>query len=347
MYSSRSCISAEISLTGRCQFSSEKAKSVSTSTPASIAPSTTSRTACMPARWPSGRGRLRSRAQRPLPSMITAMCRGTAPLTWICASSSSAILDLHDLRFFALHRFVDQTQMVVVQLLDVLLGLLLLILGDVLGLLDPPDGLRAGVPDGHAAFLRELVDHLDQLPAALLVKRRKRDADDVAVVRGGETEIGGEDRLFDRLQHGPVPGLDGQELGLWRRHARHLIEGHLAAVGFDPHEVEQRRGRLASAHRRKLPLHGFHRLVHRLLGLLDVFGQGRGGHCTIVPTRSPANTLAVAPGWLMLKTTMGSLFSLHRPNAFASITAYPLTSACWNESSGRNLAFGSFFGSAV
>jgi len=31
--------------------------------------------------------------------------------------------------------------------------------------------------------------------------------------------------------------------------------------------------------------------------------------------------LAVAPGWLMLNTTMGSLFSLHNPKALASITA--------------------------
>src|SRR5216117_3460409 len=79
MYSSSRCISAEISVAGRCQFSSEKANSVSTSTPASSAPSTASRTAFIPARWPSGRGRLRSRAQRPLPSMMTATWRGTAP----------------------------------------------------------------------------------------------------------------------------------------------------------------------------------------------------------------------------------------------------------------------------
>ena len=82
---------AEISVTGRCQFSSEKANSVSTSTPAAIAPSTASRTAFIPARWPSGRGRLRSRAQRPLPSMMMATWRGTAPFSRICARRSSPI----------------------------------------------------------------------------------------------------------------------------------------------------------------------------------------------------------------------------------------------------------------
>ena len=29
----------------------------------------------------------------------------------------------------------------------------------------------------------------------------------------------------------------------------------------------------------------------------------------------------MAPGWLMLKTTMGSWLALHSPNALASITA--------------------------
>src|SRR5436190_1195603 len=39
--------------------------------------STISRTEAMPARWPSTRGRLRARAQRPFPSMITATCLGS------------------------------------------------------------------------------------------------------------------------------------------------------------------------------------------------------------------------------------------------------------------------------
>src|SRR5213079_214231 len=163
MYSSSSRISAEISVAGRCQFSSEKANSVSTSTPASSAPSTASRTAFIPARWPSGRGRLRSRAQRPLPSMMTATWRGTTPLPRISASRSSAMLDLHDLRFLRLDRLVHQLEALVVQVLDVLFGVLLLVLGDVLGLLGATDRLAARVPHRHASFLGELVHHLHQL----------------------------------------------------------------------------------------------------------------------------------------------------------------------------------------
>src|SRR5947209_110841 len=249
MYSSSRSIRAEISVGGRCQFSSENANSVSTSTPASIAPSTTSRTAFMPARCPRGRGRCRSSAQRPLPSMMMATWRGTAPPSRICARRSSPMSDLHDLRLFGFDQLFHELHMVVVELLRVFLGVLLVVLGDVLGLLDPVDRFGAGAAHADAPFLGELA------------------------------------------------------------------------------------------------LHRLHRLVHRLLRLLEVIRER--GHRTIVPTRSPASTLAVAPGWLMLNTTIGSRFSLHSPNAFASITAYPFTRASWKDSSGMNRAFGCLLGSAV
>src|SRR5206468_7137736 len=112
----------------------------------------------------------------------------------------------------------------------------------------------------------------------------------------------------DRLEEPLVPRLDGQELRLGCRHARDLIERHLAAVGVHALQVQQRRRGLARAHGRELALYRFHSFVHRLLRVLDVVRQerGGGGHWTIVPTRSPARTLAVAPGWLMLNTTMRS-----------------------------------------
>src|SRR5216117_4279768 len=270
MYSSSRLISAEISLGGRCQFSSENANSVSTSTPASIAPSTASRTDVIPARWPSGRGSRRSRAQRPLPSMMMATWRGTAPLTLTCPRRSSGTSDLHDLGFFGLHRLLDQLEVIVVELLHVLLRVLLVVLGDVLGLLDAGDRLRPRVADGHVPVLRELVDDFDQLAAPLLGERRQRNADEVAVVGGVEPQVGREDRLLDRLDERLVPRLHGEELGLGRRHARHLVQRHLAPVRVDPHEIEERGRRLPGPHRRELPLHRFHRLVHRLLRLPHV-----------------------------------------------------------------------------
>ncbi len=61
---------------GRCQFSLENANSVSASTPRREHSSITSRTALSPALWPAVRVRPRAAAQRPLPSMMIAMCRG-------------------------------------------------------------------------------------------------------------------------------------------------------------------------------------------------------------------------------------------------------------------------------
>src|SRR5690348_3754832 len=317
MYSSSSPISAEISVRGRCQFSSEKAKRVTTSRPASSAPSTVSRTAFIPARWPRGRGRWRSRAQRPLPSMMTATWRGTAPWSRICERRSSAILDLEDLGLLGLHQLVDLLHVVVVRLLHVLFPVLLLVFGDVLGFLQLGDGLGARVADRHPTLLGEAMHHLHQLLAALLGERRERDANHVPVVGRREAQVRRQNRLLDRLHQTLVPGLDGQEPRFRRRHARHLVQGHLVSVGVHAHQIEQRGGRLAGPYRGELAAHRVHGLVHGLPGLLDLIGDG---HRTMVPTRSPPSTLAVAPGWLMLKTTMGSRFSLQSPNALASIT---------------------------
>src|SRR5207302_10342969 len=44
--------------------------------PSSWAARTTRRSASTPRRWPSARGRPRAAAQRPLPSMMTATCKG-------------------------------------------------------------------------------------------------------------------------------------------------------------------------------------------------------------------------------------------------------------------------------
>src|SRR6266704_3640733 len=260
MYSSSRSINAEISVGGRFQFSSEKAKSVRTSTPASIAPSTTSRTAFIPALWPKGRGSRRSAAQRPLPSMMIA--------TW--------------------------------------------------------RGIGARMTDRDAAFLGELVNDFHQLFAAFLGQGWNRDADEVAIVRWREPQIRCENPLLDGLQQTSVPRLHGEELRFRRGHSRDLRQGHLVPVRLDAHQIEQRGGRLARPDRRELPLHRFDGLIHHLLRMFDVICEGASWgrrHWTIVPTRSPVRTRAVAPGWLMLNTTMGSLFSLHNPNALASITA--------------------------
>src|SRR5262245_42127109 len=74
-YSRSRLISSRTSPAGRRQLAVEKAYSVSTETPSDGAASTTRRTTSTPARWPALRGRPRSSAQRPLPSMMIATWR--------------------------------------------------------------------------------------------------------------------------------------------------------------------------------------------------------------------------------------------------------------------------------
>src|SRR3954452_24188522 len=69
-YSRKSRMSARTSRAGRFQLSAEKAYSVRVPMPRLGATSTTRRTVCAPARWPSERGRPLPVAQRPLPSMM-------------------------------------------------------------------------------------------------------------------------------------------------------------------------------------------------------------------------------------------------------------------------------------
>ncbi len=80
MVSPKSCMSAATSWRGRDQFSVLNAYSVRMWTPAAWHASMTGRIVDTPARCPAARGRWRRRAQRPLPSMMIPMWRGSSGL---------------------------------------------------------------------------------------------------------------------------------------------------------------------------------------------------------------------------------------------------------------------------
>src|SRR5712692_7499999 len=320
MYSSRSCMSASISSAGRCQFSWLNAKSVSTPTSASRQPSIASRTAAIPAACPSGRGSERSRAHRPLPSMMMATWAGTAPWRRIRSRRSSLIpSNFHDLRFFDVNQLIELLDVLVVQLLHVLLRPPLLVLRGVLQLLEPGDRFGPRVTHGDAALLGELVHHLDQLTAALLRERRQWHPNQVALRSGVQAEVRLANGLLDGRRQRLVERLDREQPRLGRGDHPDLVERDLAAVRFDPHEIEQGRRGLPAPDRAELPLGRLHRLVHRLAGVLGQLGNR--GHLTMVPTRSPCRTRATARGWLMLNTMIGSWLARQRPNALPSMTA--------------------------
>ena len=81
--------SASTSAGGRFQFSTEKAYRVSAWMPRRAQVSTVVRTGSIPALWPATRGKLRWCAQRPLPSMMMAMCAGRRSGSIACAKIQS------------------------------------------------------------------------------------------------------------------------------------------------------------------------------------------------------------------------------------------------------------------
>src|SRR5688572_24796303 len=113
----------------------------------------------------------RSRAHRPLPSMMIAMWRGIAPCTRMrsrrSATDSRATMrsrsDFHDVGFLALRQLLDLPHEVVVQLLEVLLGVLDVILRNLLELLEALARFRPSVAHRDPAFLGELVHDLHEV----------------------------------------------------------------------------------------------------------------------------------------------------------------------------------------
>src|SRR5579859_1791679 len=175
MVSWKSLIRARTSALGRVQFSVENAYTDSAWTPSCSQPSSTRLMARTPARWPKLAGRLRPRAQRPLPSMMIPIWRGT----WSPSvrkeyrlgpkPAGSGSLELHDLVFLPGAQGVDLLDLRLGDLLEPGVGALGLVLGDLalLGhLVDPVELVATHVADRHASFLGLLADQLDVLLAA-------------------------------------------------------------------------------------------------------------------------------------------------------------------------------------
>src|SRR5262249_21427797 len=113
--------------------------------PTSTAASTVRRNARAPSRCPSATGTPRAEAQRPFPSMMSAIERGTSSparsrgepaLGSALASELPALVTtgeshLHDLGLFHLQEVVDRLRVLVRDLLDLLLCPALLVVADV------------------------------------------------------------------------------------------------------------------------------------------------------------------------------------------------------------------------
>src|SRR5690606_8248865 len=232
-----SFISAPTSSSGRPQFSEEKANRVSASMPRSRQKSMQMLTARAPARWPTMRGRLRRAAQRPLPSMMMAMCRGT-----LIRKPGAGSSYRHQFLFLRLDHLVHGLDGLVGDLLDLVLAAALLVLADFLFLqqvLDLLVSVAADVADRDLGVLAFLVHHLGQLAASLLGQGGHVDADGGAGGVGGQAQVRGQDRLLDRPDHLLFPGGDGQRAGVADGNGSHLRQRHVGAVVVDLQVVDQ------------------------------------------------------------------------------------------------------------
>src|SRR4051794_23759498 len=145
-----------------------------------------------PALWPKKRGMKRFLAQRPLPSITIATCRGMSArepaalellLITDCKDGTPAS-DGHDLRFLARDQAVDLGDGAVGDLLHLVERAALVVLADLLvleQLLGVLVGIAAHVAHGHLGVLTLVAHDLGQLLAALLGQRRHRHAQQVAL----------------------------------------------------------------------------------------------------------------------------------------------------------------------
>ena len=125
---------------------------------------------------------------------------------------STSGLYLHDLFFFAHADLACLLHVPVGQLLEVVLGLVELVLGDELFFLQFAQiiqSVAATVADGDLGLLDASRYLLRQLLAALLGQAGDGQANQPAVVGRGESQVGLEEGFLDSREGGRVPGADG------------------------------------------------------------------------------------------------------------------------------------------
>src|SRR5689334_5906649 len=262
MASRNSCIKLLTSTVGRCQFSLEKANSVSAPTPRFEHSSIHMRTGRTPSLWPEWRARPRASAHLPLPSMMMAMCCGM-----LTVGGGRAVIRSHLQEFFFLggEMRVDIPNVLVGQLLDIDFGLLLFVLRDELFLerfLDVGDHVATHVAHSDARILGIGARHLGDVLATLFGERRQRDADDGARGHRVQAEVRFVDRFLDGLDHGFLPGRNHQRARVFDADVGHLLERRVGAVIVDLHVLDERRMRATRAQLLEIALEILDALAH-------------------------------------------------------------------------------------
>src|SRR3990167_691844 len=238
-----SSINALTSSAGRCQFSLEKANRVNTSTPASAHTSITARTASTPALWPATPGSRRFLAQRLLPSMMIATCRGTA--TWLPSLVLSMTipwpLNGNQIRFFLLNSHFDLGHELV--------------------------GRFLGLVDGGTTIVGGITGLLGEALAGFLGQGRHGDQQQLAQVGRIEAQTGALDRLVDGRQHIALEGHDLQGARILDGDVGHLIQRGIRTVVRHHHATEDARVRLTGTDTTECMEQRLQALLHAHLGV--------------------------------------------------------------------------------
>src|SRR5882757_1676118 len=161
--------------------------------PSSWAARTTRRSASTPRRWPSARGRPRAAAQRPLPSIMMATCKGASVRSDPSGAGAAAFdidrsLNREDFFFLGRKQLIDLRNRPVGGLLHVGGQTFLIVLGDLVILFQFLDGIEtvaADVPDCDLRCFRVFVRDFHQLLAAVLIELGNSQAQHLAF--GGGT----------------------------------------------------------------------------------------------------------------------------------------------------------------
>src|SRR5215204_1020778 len=182
-------------------------------------------------------------------------------------------LDLRELGFLVSKSSLDPLDIAVGELLQFVLGPVLVVLGDLAflaQLVEVPHLVAAHVSDGDPPLLGHAPRHPDEIPAALLRQFGYRQPQYLAVVLGVETDIGVPNGTLDVLEGVRVEGRNRQEPRLRRTDIRDASQGHPRPVDLDLDPVQERGVRPARAYRGEIALHRLDGPVHPAFGRREI-----------------------------------------------------------------------------
>src|SRR3712207_3740051 len=145
-------------------------------------------------------------------------------------------LDLHQLGLFIGEDRVYALDVVVGQLLQLLLGPVLVVLGDLAllaQLVEVFHLVAADVAHGDPRLLRHVAGYPDKLPATLLGELGYRQAYDLAVVLGVEADVRVPNTALDVLEGARVEWGHREQTRLRRADVGDAPKGHPGTVGLD------------------------------------------------------------------------------------------------------------------